>query len=74
MSASVTNLRAGLAFRYARLMTIGVRPEQRTEAIEQYMDFAERLVEAGFSRDDFERMKSTRRENLILELSEINSI
>jgi hypothetical protein len=74
MSANVIKLTNGIAARYAKLMTLGVRADQREQAIEEYMEFANRLVEAGFSHEDLARMKEKRREGLIQELREIAKV
>lgn len=74
MSAQVVRLGASVAERFARLMTAGVRPECREEAMAENMHFAERLVMGGFSRDDLQNLIDRKRENLIRELAEINRL
>lgn len=75
MSAQVLSFPSrGLAYRYACLMTLRVRPECRDEAIREYMDFAENLVENGFRSGDLQHMILRERESLLRQLREIDKV
>ena len=63
-----------VAVRYAKLMTTDCHPDERAEAMEDYMDFAIRLAQSGFTRDDLEQMKQKKRARLLRSLEALDAV
>lgn len=66
--------RESVASRYAKLMAIEYDPDDRDGVIAEYMDFATRLQQMGFTHEWLEGMKRSKRERLSRALEALDDI